>query len=420
MPRFLNIALWYDWLLILFAASISLGTRKLLVAGSDPYQSIFLYFTDLLFVGLFLFWLFSDAKKTVQAKRVLLPLGFLATWFFLASVFSRDVWLGMYRFLKIVECAFVFLIVFTSSSSVRSRKNILTALLAGGLAQSILAIAQFVSQRSLGLWWLGEQLLSSSLAGVAKIDVWGGKVIRAYGTFPHPNALAAFLLLALFIAALLLQKEKKGSRAAFLFLVSVPCITLGLLLTFSRAVIGLGLVCLLAWLVTNWRRNQRFLIIFALSLALFAALLLVYREGSSRLVSFDAQSQSVALRATLVRNAFTMIRAHPLLGTGPGQFTLAQTPIVKRLNLPPWANQPAHTIYLLLASEVGLPALIFLVWFLYEVYATTPGSPAPWRFLLFAFFAIALTDHFFLTFQQGALMFWLTLGLSHINVKRQM
>jgi len=437
MRRFFTIPFLYDWLLILFAASIPLGTRKLIVAGSDPYQSVFLYFTDLLFAGLFLFWLFSDAKRLVRANHILVPLGFLAAWLSLASVFSQDAWLGLYRSLKFAEYAFVFFIFtlpaplqklgtsqhwkprfqFTHRFSLNRKKYVLEAIVASAVVQSVLAIAQFVFQRSLGLSWLGEQLLSPSLAGVAKIDVWGGKVIRAYGTFPHPNVLAAFLLLALFIAAFLLQKEKKGSLAALLFLASTPVITLALLLTFSRAVIALGVICLLLRLVKTLPQSKRFFIMFVLSLVLFAALLFAHGEGTSRLASFDVQNQSVALRATLVRNAFSVIRAHPLLGTGPGQFTLAEAPIVNHLHLPPWANQPVHTIYLLLASEAGLPALVFFIWFLYEVYATTPRAPSSWRFLLIAFFAIALTDHFFLTFQQGALLFWLTLGLAGSKVK---
>jgi len=62
----------------------------------------------------------------------------------------------------------------------------------------------------LGLQLLGESFLAPHLSGVAKISTEQGLVMRAYGTFPHPNILATFLIISIFagITLLLLSKIK--------------------------------------------------------------------------------------------------------------------------------------------------------------------------------------------------------------------
>lgn len=65
--------------------------------------------------------------------------------------------------------------------------------------QSIVAILQFISQKSIGLTLLKESILSVSDPGVAKIVLNGDALIRAYGLFPHPNILGGFLAVSLLV-----------------------------------------------------------------------------------------------------------------------------------------------------------------------------------------------------------------------------
>src|SRR5207237_1306628 len=68
-----------------------------------------------------------------------------------------------------------------------------------GTFQSILAIIQFASQKSVGLYKLGELHLNVLDLGLAKLILNSHTYLRPYGTFPHPNPLSAFLLVTLFL-----------------------------------------------------------------------------------------------------------------------------------------------------------------------------------------------------------------------------
>lgn len=68
------------------------------------------------------------------------------------------------------------------------RTIILTAFI-----QSLIAIYQFLAQKSTGLAFLGETHLGVEWPGIAKIIIYGESVVRPYGLFPHPNVLAVFI-----------------------------------------------------------------------------------------------------------------------------------------------------------------------------------------------------------------------------------
>ncbi len=70
------------------------------------------------------------------------------------------------------------------------------------LIQAIIGIIQFFLQKSIGLFWLRESLVSPDILGVAKIILNGEKYVRAYGLMPHPNVLGGFLLFSVIITLL--------------------------------------------------------------------------------------------------------------------------------------------------------------------------------------------------------------------------
>src|SRR3989338_9422288 len=109
---------------------------------------------------------------------------------------------------------FAALYFYIKSNAVRLLANgyWLLAILAGGLFQSLIAIAQFLKQSAIGLRFLGESVIAPDMEGVAVFyNSVGEKVMRAYGTTPHPNILAAYLLLGLFAIYYLLLRQQKFS-----------------------------------------------------------------------------------------------------------------------------------------------------------------------------------------------------------------
>jgi hypothetical protein len=76
---------------------------------------------------------------------------------------------------------------------------IFTVVVISAFFQSLVAILQFIWQKSLGLTFLKESAFSVYDPGVAKVLINGDVFVRSYGFFPHPNVLGGFLAVSLLI-----------------------------------------------------------------------------------------------------------------------------------------------------------------------------------------------------------------------------
>ena len=237
---------------------------------------------------------------------------------------------------------------------------------------SFLALAQFAFQHSiLGYWFLGEPELSPSLGGVA-LGSWGGReVLRAYGTFPHPNVLGGVLSVVLvwLAARRLWVSFGVGAAAVIVSLSKTAWLSLlgGLSLLFAR--FGLGVI--LPW-----------------------------------------SDLSVTRRIELLGSAAAMVGNSPLTGVGLGQFTQA----LPSFGVPSGLSlfiQPVHNVFALIAAESGLFALLAFLALLFFAFRQTLRER---RWLLtislLQIVFLGMFDHYFYTLPQGLLLFGLTLGLS--------
>lgn len=400
-------------ILYLLFFSLPFQVRWGIFAGADEYQSAFLYLTDILIGGLFLLWVTKREYGDLYTKYrfLLIPAGAFVLWLTIAAIFSLNPARGLYGAFKVA--GFLWLFFYVLSLQRARFTNALKFLIAGGVFQSGIALLQFFTQRSVGLFFLGENQLSPDIAGVAKLLVGGEKVIRAYGTLPHPNVLSVFLLFCLFALLFLSLRQKKTLLMSYAAAFIYPLLVLGFFLTFSRVAIFFGTIALLSWVIFFWReRLISYANILASALVIFAVVLFPYFQ--SRL-EVDIRDEAVSFRIFYTRTAFEAIKAYPLMGVGLGQFTAFQGPFIDRGHLPEWANQPAHNMYILLTAEAGIPALFFFFWFLFNMaqfsFTKRPRIAVIRESLfLFAIFMIASFDHFFLTFQQGGLIFWLALA----------
>lgn len=168
---------------------------------------------------------------------------FFIFWLILAIIWHFNTFssLNWYFLLKYAELivAYGTISVLFKDLSIKKAFFWLFASLTG--VQSLLALWQFIIQKSVGLKILGEQVLSPQILGVAKIVSGGTKLIRGYGTFPHPNLLSAFLVTGvLFTAYLMLETSKKWTKLLLSFLLLLNI--MGLAITFSRsAYLALGI-----------------------------------------------------------------------------------------------------------------------------------------------------------------------------------
>lgn len=394
----LNFPKFFFYVLLI---SLPLGTRFLVyqfTIGFHEYESIFIYLSDVLMI-LFL-TTFLPTTIPWSSLRPVAILLFLAA----ISIFSAfSIGLAIYNFIRLA-----LLVLFTLSTAKILKTGIVKlenvfAILAGlAVFQSILGILQFIKQSSFGLGILGEPFLDTETGGIAKIVVGGAKILRAYGTFPHPNVLAAFLILGL--CALLYFWIRKPSIIHGLGMFTV---LLGLLFAFSRTAWVIAAIVLVGTII--YYRNWKLAVLIAAILAVFLSAFNPYIFPRAQI---SASEPSVSYRLEYNKLALDLIKQNPL-GVGIGNQVLysVKNEIYQKFGMDQvWQWQPVHNIYLLIASEVGILGLLAFLIFLSRIIIHNSLFIIP-TLMLLALLLFGLVDHFLWTLQPGRLMLWLIIGI---------
>lgn len=286
------------------------------------------------------------------------------------------------------------------------------------------ASAQWLLQHDLGLQRLGESQISPETPNVAKVAWAGGsKMVRVYGSLPHPNVLAAYFSVAvLFLGSVVFWPTKQAWRrvvtAGLLALIGV-----GLVLTFSRVallatLVGGSLLALFSYRL--WRR-------FPVGLGLAAAVvlvmaLLVWPLLASRGTVESPEETGVTNRLVGYEVALDVINSRPV-GVGAGSFVPAIGEV--RSNLPGYQHQPVHNAGLLAAAELGaVTGLLLMAWLAnlgWRLYRVRPrrhrGRAARLALLVTGgtMVVMSLADHFFWSLPQGL---WLAALLAAAALSR--
>ncbi len=243
---------------------------------------------------------------------------------------------------------------------------------------------------------------------------------RALGSFPHPNVLGGFIATYIVLGLCGPRALRPGRKMGT---VIWAIAWTELLFTFSRAALLAALVGCASWALGNARIVGRGRSLVYVALPAFLALGIVGAASGpfleARLVPSPGQLSSapVAGRLLLLRIAIELVKAHPLLGIGAGNFSLVET-------MPPFsfiAVDPVHVVPLLIASEAGIPAGLAWLGIVLGVpilawshrRRVDPGARA-WlaiRLALpLAILTLGLLDHYLWTLAPGRALFWLTLG----------
>lgn len=283
--------------------------------------------------------------------------------------------------------------------------------------ESFVGIFQYLFQSSVGLSFLGESIISPEIAGVAKLGLFGDTLVRAYGTFAHPNIFAGFLIFAIFFIVYFLRTART-ERKIFFSLLLIVC-GLAFVLTFSRgAFLALFAATLLYYAVSNLRISLKYVLITFALIAFFVFVfdlssLLIGRFVIGDAASFAERSQFLAIgKRMFLDNIF---------GVGAGNFTAVMQQYSPEKILP-WIFQPVHNIYMLVLNELGIQGfLVFVSVFVYLFLSLLKILPhldvKKHNFIHIlmgiwvAIFVIGLFDHYFISLYQGQALFWLFVGI---------
>lgn len=427
-----------EYTLYLFVFLLPFQTRFFIEKGSinggySEYGTIGLYIFDIVLVALLSLFLIQQSKKI---KMVDSPPKISFLWWLIAgldltifiSIFvAEDHVLSIYRYAVFLFGAGLFWVL---AKAEYSRLKMYLALLSGIFIHAGLGIWQFLTQSDFACKWLGMAGHSASAGGTSVVEVAeaGERWLRAYGGLPHPNILGGVLAIGtLIILGILINYESriknyelKRKSSYLLPLISYLLIlvfTAALFFTFSRgAWLSLAVGLLVLSVANYWKKNKSASLVISRSILimfLLLAILSVFYSGiiNTRLTGgTELEEKSATERMVSMSDAREMIKEHPVLGVGVGNYSLElaeQDPGGSA-----WSYQPVHNTFLLVWAEIGFMGLMFFVSVLAWVAAVLYKRGDHWGLAVLASLMVILTfEHWLWSLHSGVLFFWLVLGV---------
>ena len=378
-------------LLLLLGLTSTLGTRTTLVqfqtqSVDSPFLVEYVYLSDCI-LALTLIYLL--VRKAIPRNIVIITSSITTG----AALLSLDDPYPILGYLATVRLGIIALVI---SSVVRlgQFRWLLWGFVAGIVFQIGIATTQMIRQSSIGLQLLGESVFNSTLAGRAKIELWGRILVRVPGLYPHPNVFAGAVLVAslgvfqsyapkiipwIIVATLFLLMKIDHYLISYVqgiwiagtaigLTLNPPAITIPksaivplfalingiLFLTGSKSVLGLAILIQLTFL-TIWAGRKMFHVehfqkpwtwmSFPITTFTFLGLVL----GAPWVIELT----TIQNRIFFVNQTLSILSTQWLFGVGLSQFVAALPP-----GLPLWRYEPVHNIPLLITAELGVIGLL--------------------------------------------------------------
>ena len=237
-------------------------------------------------------------------------------------------------------------------------------------------------------------------------------MLRPYATLPHPNALAGFLLVTALILFCHPVRETQAQRAwgsrgiPWFSKIAIFLAALTIPLTFSRTAIILEAVVLSLWLLVKSKINKAIKVVFIILLA----------SSLYYLASVISSPSSLPDRVVLNQKALLTIQQSPVFGVGLGNFIPSSSSIQLSTSSFLLLTQPVHNIYLLLASELGIPATLTILYLILRNLFKIKNLKL--KIPLLVVLASGAADHYWLTLHQNQLLLTILLALLVVKSSR--
>ena len=419
-----------------FAATIVLAPfrfRFVLVSRPVPlvygdFTDFLVFASDIFLIATLALWFFSlmvsPRQLEVGPRFLSIPiLGILVTSLF-SSLSSVDSALSLYHLIRLLLLAGLYLYVI---NEIKSLSQVVFPVALQILIQSIVGVAQYLGQRSLGLISLGELDLDPAWSGVSVVWAEGVRSLRAYGLSDHPNILGGCLAFGLL---LLVGWYIKGRTKWYPLVSSVFALgAVALFLTYSRTawlalLVGMGLFAEGLRRTRDQALLYKWLGLMAAGLIIVlpfvwqnAGFLGVRLNVGDSFTQITLEQRSIIERRELNAAANEIFVANALSGVGLGAFPTAlsdEKPDV------PYDYQPPHFALLEVAAETGIFGALFYflamvapwlaVWLNRDRLELTPtflGTSA----VLAAITIVGFFDYYTWLLAPGRIWQWLIWGL---------
>jgi hypothetical protein len=408
----------YVWQIPFSWRIILVPNRSHSSTGFNEYMDISLYIGEILLIFALIIHIteYKMYKKSILSNFQLKPDPFLKFpvehlviialmgFCLLINIFySIDFFLSISSLFHILGILlFVFLLndqyVSRGTIVIRELFKIFTASL---VIQLIIGLSQIFAGSSIGLKLLNESTLSITMNNVAKSHFFDYIILRAYGTFPHPNILASFGLLVLVYIFIykdfLFHVEQKITMCAIISAILVVLVSQSKLafifLLFCLFIFGTRYFKLFH--VKHWKK-------LATGLIFLLPVIVVFNQDIK--TSFITRFHQFELQKNFIKPS--------LFGYGLGTYRLTYDVSVEDW----WNKEPIHFVPIIALSELGI-VLAFLIvvsisrYILNVPRETLPKLTIPILFVLF----IISVDHYAWDIYQGQIFLvftaWLILSI---------
>lgn len=186
--------------------------------------------------------------------------------------------------------------------------------------------------------------------------------IRIASTLENPNSLGAFLVLAIFPLIMITIYEKNKNKRILYAVISIISFVNILLSSSRNAWLGIAFGFGLLILLYNWR---------AIFLFIVGGVVIPFIPFvRNRLRDFDLKGIMEDGRVKLWKAAVKMIKDHPILGIGNGNYFDVYEKYVKMypdLSYNGHTKFPVHNSYLKIYSELGIAGIVTFMGFLLSI-----------------------------------------------------
>lgn len=252
---------------------------------------------------------------------------------------------------------------------------------------AVISIIQVFAQDVWGGSWLGMATQHATDLGVSVLQTSGGRWLRAYGIFPHPNILGVWMALGIVVAAYL-YSISGDSKRRIAWLAVQTFFSWGLFYSYSRsawiaAAVGLSVfVALWFWgrghvetpsdgvsaptnaesVPTVYRGRRLPWLAFAVPVLCFLVLSAVNSDLVWSRASATARTEKISVDARVqsLDHGLSVFVRYPFLGTGPGNY-LPALANVKNISESDSPLEHPHLVWLLMLDEVGIFGFAALV-----------------------------------------------------------
>lgn len=407
--------------------TVFIFAERYLNGAKWQYGTIQFFATEVLLwftITIFMLWRWKQVKRVHKEHsfswtkdRVFLGSLFLLFLYSLVGAYTwtLDQSLALQHSLYVVEAIFLFLIISFGPITLR---EVLMWMVGGLLIPAVLGIIQFSTQSTFASTLLGLSLHDPLIPGTSVLETAANpRLLRAYGTFAHPNVFGGYTMLGITALLLLLFNEKSHKQYRYMVCGIGLLAIVALLFSFSRSAwLSFMLLCMVSFVFSVKMkrvdiRNVTVVLCFAMVL-----LLVVYQDTVfHRFVPNNAHEQeAITERVDGYAEALVLFRQNAVLGVGVGNYTAAQY-IQLDSTRPGWEYQPVHNVPLLVSVEWGMIGMLLILYALYRYWIEFKVVIRKYLYLyvggMLIVLPIMLFDHYLYSSYVGIMLCALYMGL---------